>query len=219
MMLSVIRYRKARAEHLRELLETELKVREETLAYVSEELHDDVGQLLSLSKIHAYQINEILPNESSSGELVQLISQSLEKIRNISHVLKKEGENHLDVIQILNEEKQKVEALGNYSVEIKTSLESVEIENFKIPMVHRIIQEAINNALKHAKADSIEFKIAHEGSKLKIAVKDNGSGFDTNIDKIEGIGISNMKERANLIGAELILNSTLGIGSSVEIIL
>lgn len=219
-LYSISRYRKAQSLHVEKLLKSKLEVRDETLKFVAEELHDDTGQLLSLSKIHAHQLAESHPEDKNATEILGLISDSLDKIRNLSHVLKTDGSAELGIIDILKNEKRKIDSLGSHKVEIKSSNDvGFSIENERLSVVHRIIQEAVNNILKHANAKKIIFDVYQKNKIRHITVSDDGKGYKLFHEKPEGIGIKNMKERAELIGAKLLLNSKEGRGSSVEIIL
>ncbi len=219
LVFAVVKYRRAKIDHRNELLRTQIKVRNEAMKYVSEELHDDVGQLLSLSRIHAFQLNENHPEDESAIELLSLITSSLEKVRNISHVLINGDRGQLNLSEIIKEEKRKINALGDIEILMNGDLENIDVESEKVPFIHRIIQEALNNIVKHSEASEIELDVSQNEHKKIIRIRDNGKGFDSSKGGLKGIGLKNMQERADLIGAEIIINSAQGKGSSIELIL
>ena len=215
-LFSVLKYRKAQTEYSEELLLTRITVRDETLKFISEELHDDVGQLLSLGKIHAHQIVEEYPNDNNVSQILELIGDSLEKVRGISHVLNTSGENNEGIMEILRSEKRKIEALGDIKVEISRD-ESVEfaLENEQILIVHRIIQESVNNILKHANAKNIKFEIVGSSNKRSIVISDDGIGYDLIAIGSGGIGLKNMRSRAKLLRGEIKIDSSRFEGTRV----
>jgi signal transduction histidine kinase len=82
--------------------------------------------------------------------------------------------------------------------------------------IYRIIQEAINNALKYADASSIEIHVSGEGNHVRFAIQDNGKGFDqTTVDL--GNGLRNMKKRADDIQAKLELHTEQGVGTKIQL--
>jgi signal transduction histidine kinase len=81
--------------------------------------------------------------------------------------------------------------------------------------MYRIAQEAINNAVKHANATSIEVELFSTENYISMVIKDNGSGFSESTEKSNGIGLRTMNFRANMIGGNLKINSIRGQGTEV----
>ena len=85
---------------------------------------------------------------------------------------------------------------------------------------YRIIQEAIQNVIKHANAKDCNIEITKfENNELHLTIKDNGVGIDSNKKESEGIGLKNIKDRAKSLNSRLILTSELGKGTKIEIVI
>jgi len=96
--------------------------------------------------------------------------------------------------------------------------ELVELPAPVVEGLYRIAQEALNNALKHAQATSVTVYLHSEGKGVALEVVDNGQGFDSNkLDNIGGLGLVNMKERAEQLNGSLTINSVPGEGTSLKV--
>ena len=85
---------------------------------------------------------------------------------------------------------------------------------------YRILQEALNNAVRHAEADNIEVVFENDGQSLKLEVSDDGQGVEkAKVTSDGGIGLSSMQERARLLGVTFSIRSTRGEGTSVIVVL
>ena len=86
-------------------------------------------------------------------------------------------------------------------------------------MLFRIVQEALQNCIKHAKASNIDITIMADDGWVKISVQDDGNGFSPDPDRPQGLGLLNMRHRTNLLGGTITWNSVAGEGTRVEICL
>jgi two-component system sensor histidine kinase DegS len=114
--------------------------------------------------------------------------------------------------------------LHNIQVKVITNEETKEILPVIKLTIFRLVQEACNNIIKHAKASIINIDINYEDHRIKVIVKDNGIGFDVNnpksgnLDQLSSFGLSNMKERISLLSGSLEITSEEKIGTTVTII-
>jgi len=217
-----IRYRHVR-RGFRILSGRILDAQEEERKRLAREIHDGVGQPLLAVKLHLQMLHagaaagtpiekEALP------PLISEVSEAIEDLRQVA----------MDLRPALLREGTLMEALRWYSLKFseKTGL-TVSVDgddSFDVPAkikdhVYRIYQEALNNAGKHAVANHVGVRIGRKGKMLSLTVTDNGCGFDpaTVMSEARGIGLSTMKERAELLYGAIHIRSAPGRGTSIEI--
>ncbi|HLO80509.1 MAG TPA: ATP-binding protein [Chitinophagaceae bacterium] len=208
------------------LLQTEIEIQEQTFQFISMEIHDNITQVLSLSKLHlnCLELNKDAENLDRLTKSKDLISKSLEDLSNLSKsldsdIIESHGLTHAIQYEIerwkrFTDDKIELELIGN--------VEFLKHKNELL--IFRIIQEALNNIIKYAKASCIVIKIERNESELIISIKDNGIGFD--LEKVyenkkvgKMSGLKNMRQRAEILGGKLTINSRPGNGSTIEAII
>lgn len=186
---------------------------------IAKELHDGVMNKLASTRLNLY----VLQKRRDDATIEKCIAhinqiQNIEKeVRSIAHELNNEVFNNSNNFKsILEELIQEQNKLFSTQCELVIQ-EDINWESFdtKIKMnIFRIIQEALNNINKYAKATKASIKINSDGSTLFLLVEDNGIGF--NVAKTrKGIGLKNMKERANAIKGNLIVDSEKDQGTTI----
>lgn len=198
-----------------ELNRMQIEVKEQTLRNISWELHDNIGQLLTLAKIQLQNVE----NEDKTVEQVgETITKSIQELRSLSRLINPEVSKKLDLYDSVNEEIERLNRLN--FIEATCALEGSRfvISYDKQIIFFRIIQEFITNTIKHAKATKLDIAFNYTCDTLTIKARDNGIGFDMDADSyMVGQGLENMKNRAKLIGAEVKLNSVLGDETSLQL--
>ena len=199
------------------LLNTQLEIQEQTLTHISREIHDNIGQVLSLARLqlHSLSTND---QEDDIEHTDNLLEKAITDLRGLSHSLNtnsiKDNGFSASVTKLLEQFKK----TGKF----KTSF--IDETNFTVSDDHgiilfRIIQEVLNNIVKHADATEIIIRIANIDHHTTIFITDNGKGFD--LEKLHsvdnGIGIRNITERAMIIGAKLSVLSQPNNGTTVKI--
>ncbi|CAM1350601.1 sensor histidine kinase [Tenacibaculum halocynthiae] len=187
---------------------------------IAQELHDGVlsklfGTRLSLGFLKLQgDIDELNKHQYLLNEL-----QNVEKeIREVSHKLShtiSQSDNFKLLIKELFEEKSKIGGF-EYSVDISTEIDWKKIDEKGKINIHRILQEVIQNCIKHAKANTIKLKIVQEGGNMNIKIEDNGVGFDSEKEN-KGIGLKNINSRIKKLKGVIKVNSKLGEGTTIEI--
>ncbi len=206
-----------------EILKTQLEIKEQTLKYISEEIHDNVGQVLSLAVLNLSAIE--LYNTDKAAIKIENITRLVEKavadLRNLSKTLDADNIANVGLVSIIRFEMDLLEKTGVYKTSFKLSGEEKRLNGQKEIILYRIIQESLNNIIKHAKASFIKINLSFSDSHMSIEIADNGKGFDTsgstekNIYK-NGAGINNIKKRAHLIGGSLDINSVPSAGTTIS---
>jgi two-component system sensor histidine kinase UhpB len=210
---------------LQQLSRRLLEVQEEERRHLARELHDEIGQVLTVAKIHLQSVGSgpagLLP---SMEEPVQLLDRLLAQVRSLSLDLRPPLLDDLGLVAALNwllQHPAGGAATPRVHLMAPSSLRrcdpTIETACF------RIAQEALTNALRHAQAESVDLTVSIQGNSLHLTVTDNGIGFDAAAARVraEGggsIGLLGMSERASLAGGTLTLLSAPGRGTRIEAI-
>ena len=224
-LLFIVRYQqkqrsfqKERAEFSRELLQTKIEIQEQTLSNISRELHDNLGQTASLIKLQLNLLNtdEFDQNQEKIDQLKELSTDLMDEIRSISLGLKSENLERFGLIDMIQKDVQRYQKIGLLNIKVEVFENQIHLDTEKEIFLYRISQEIFNNILKHASAKEVSLTIKQNDSELEMIFKDDGIGFDPNLNK-QGNGLENIKERCDLIHAKLKITSNLNVGTTVEI--
>lgn len=186
-----------------ELVKTRIEIKDQTLSEISRELHDNIGQILSVAIM---QVNLYIqkPDEVSKeglDDLKNVLAKSLDEIRTLSRIINRDNlieSNFLEAIQLDLERIKKLKKI-DYNFTIKGHFPKINAGHELI--IYRIFQEAILNILKHSHSEVIDLDINCRKKQLEIKLTDHGIGFNAT-KKSSGSGLNNINVRAKLIGAD-----------------
>ncbi|HEV7780222.1 MAG TPA: sensor histidine kinase [Chitinophagaceae bacterium] len=222
---NILEKEQLRSGFQKELLQTQLEIQEQTLKTISEEIHDNIGQVLSLAKLKLNTIdtgNEVTLKEKIMDSK-NLVSKAIQDLRDLSRSLNTDNIASMGLLRALEYELEMIRKSGFETVlEIKGDTKRMEPQ--KELIVFRIIQETLNNIIKHAEAKRIMVTLSYNSDKLSLDVQDNGKGADMEVladneDNNKSLGLRNMKNRAKMIGAEFIFDSSPGKGTRVALVI
>lgn len=197
------------------LLQSKLEIQEQTFKYISGELHDNVGQVLSLLRLNLNTLNA--PAETNKINMMdKLMEKAISDVRNLGHSLDadyiRDNGWEKPVAKLLND----LQLTGKYTTQVQLGDNLPSIGNEKPIILFRMIQEVINNILKHAAADKIFFKAVNENGNLAITIQDNGKGFNRQTVS-DGAGLRNLENRSRMINADMTISGGPGTGTLVNI--
>ncbi len=195
-----------------EIIETQIEIREETLRNISWELHDNIGQLLTLAKIQLGQIEE--PNDTVS-EAEQTLSQCLTELRSLSKLINPDTFSSLSLTEALQMEMERFNRMKYLETQLYFNKATFELDTKIEIVIFRMLQEFFTNTIKHSKASQLSVNINYQENVLHIHARDNGIGFNAAHDDYDGIGLTNIKNRAKIIGASIEIVSTIGAGTQL----
>lgn len=198
----------------KEFTESQIEIREETLKNISWELHDNIGQLLTLAKI---QIQNITPETPELLETQDIISKSLSELRVLSKVINPEFIKTISLHEAIDIEINRLNRLNFIKARFITNGETFILDKKQEIIIFRMLQEFFSNTIKHAQASMLEVVITYGESSILFEAKDDGVGFDISKNTNLGIGLQSMRNRAKLIGAEVNLKSEINKGTSISI--
>ncbi len=198
------------------IAETQIEIREQTLRNISWELHDNIGQLLTLAKI---QLHQISGTHEGISEVTETISKSLNELRALSKLINPDALKNIMLPEALSLEVARFNRLNFIEATLTITGEEQIIDDKAEIILFRILQEFFSNTIKHAKASNLAVTLTYENKKLTIVAEDDGKGFNKSKDQPnKGIGLLNMKSRGKLIGAEIELESQVEKGTKLTII-
>ncbi|GAB5418861.1 MAG: sensor histidine kinase [Crocinitomicaceae bacterium] len=200
-----------------ELLRVENEVKEQTLLNVSRELHDNLGQVASLIKINMNMLSTKLSGNDLNqvNESLTLIKQLISDIKSLSNSLKGERLREIGWLESIEEEVRRANTIEGFKIEFLQKGAS-QLSHESELILFRIIQEILNNTLKHSRADKAVLKINCAANHTKISFEDNGEGFDVATVK-RGSGLNNIQDRCEMIHAEFEISSGKKEGTQISI--
>ena len=208
------------------LLQTQLEIQEQTLKNISEEIHDNIGQVLSLAKLNVGTMDIHQPQQLQQkiDDSKSLIAKAIQDLRDLSKSLHTGYVQEMGLLRAIEYELEMLRKAGKHETKLILTGEAFRFNNQKELILFRMVQEILNNIIKHANASTIEINMSYNSEFFSTTITDNGIGFDSrpleDSEKINfGLGIKNMHNRAKLIGAEFILFSTTGTGTTIQIVL
>lgn len=211
-----------RLSYERELLKSQLEIQEQTFRHISQEIHDNIGQMLSLAKLNLSTMDpaQQISLEQKITDSKKLVSQAIYDLRNLSHGLNTDYVADLGLARAIEHELEMIRKSGDQETVFQTEGNAYRIDKQREVIIYRIVQETLNNILKHAASRKIIIHLHYSLEEITLTITDNGKGFDLtplDIDKSYGLGIKNMYNRARLMGARFQISSTLGEGTSVVV--
>ncbi|PZP51464.1 MAG: hypothetical protein DI598_03175 [Pseudopedobacter saltans] len=183
----------------RQLTKARVETQEETLDIVSKELHDNIGQLLNSTKL-LLGIAQRDPSTCNDTMMVaqETLGKAISELRALSKSLNKDWMQQFDLIDNLLNETLRINQSGRFHLEFKYP-PSIPLNHEKQLVLFRVIQEAIQNAIKHAHASNEKIIITENDALLTVSIQDDGVGFNKEDISKTGIGILNMENRIRLL--------------------
>ena len=206
--------------HRTELLNNKLEIKQQTLQFIGREIHDNIGQKLTLAAIYAQQMDVTNLDHGTTQQLkgiTKILNDSLEELRDLSRSLAETKFENYTLTQLLTLEAEKINATGICKVILEVSDQAFTMNVTAKNFILRIIQEFIQNSLKHSHCKKIMVTLDHNENGFTIKVSDDGKGFDPQSIKSEGIGLNNMERRMKIIGGTFDLQSQPGAGTILNL--
>jgi len=209
---------KVRTESQIRILNATLDGKETERKQIAETLHDSVSALLSSANLHLQACKKLfkgpIPVEVEKSQ--NIIHEASHKIRNLSHTLVSSVLLKFGLAYAI---KDMAEKYSNSQLEIVFQTKNIQRydQDFEIKL-HNIIQELINNAIKHSEATIAEINLVEKDKKLLLSINDNGKGFDTlKMSHKDGLGINQIDARIHMMSGKFIIDSQKGKGTKISI--
>lgn len=205
-----------------ELTKTQMEVQEETRQGLAADLHDNIGQLLSLTNVTLASID--VDNNSKAKQKIftaqDLVERSIKELRQLSKLLHGEQLLQQGLAKAIEQQVNWLQKGGYYTVNYTNNTnDTLDVNKDKALFLYRLLQEAINNIVKHAEATVINITLELVSNQLCLTIADNGKGFntlDTGITQ-HGIGLHTMQRRIALLNGSVKVTSDIGVGTTVSL--
>ncbi|MGG6230742.1 tetratricopeptide repeat protein [Tenacibaculum sp. SDUM215027] len=184
---------------------------------IAQELHDAVGGSLAGIKL---QLDHLSSKEPKLSSIIDHLDETYNQVRHISHDLLSKKIANQQFTQLIKNYRQKIAASTHLKIETSFFNESLinKANNTIQTHLYKILQELINNVIKHAEASIIEIQLNAHTDIINLLFEDNGKGFVYN-EEMKGIGIHNIKERINLLKGTTTIDSKPNHGTLVNIVI
>lgn len=209
-------------DHQKELLSTQLEIQNQTMQHIGREIHDNVGQKLTLASLYTQQLafeNKAPHINDSIENISNIINESLSELRELSKTLTDNSIETKSISELIAAEAKKISELNLCEVRFDSSPIFVNASYQTKTIVLRITQEFIQNSIKHAKCSLITIDLKSDDNSIQLTLQDDGIGFDITQTKGNGIGLANMKKRTELIHGTFALESRPNHGTQLTVIL
>lgn len=189
---------------------------------IARDLHDGVGQMMSAAKMNlsAFESDIQFHTEEqkhSFEKIIGLVDESCKEVRHVSHnmmpnvLLKK---NLASALQDF------IDKIDKKTLEIHLYTEGLDqrLDSNTETVLYRVIQECVNNVIKHARASSLDISVIRDNDGISATIEDNGKGFDTGVnEKMNGIGLKNIQTRIEYLKGTVEFDSAVGKGTAVSL--
>ncbi|MDC8004902.1 ATP-binding protein [Aureisphaera galaxeae] len=197
----------------RELAEAQIEIREETLRNISWELHDNIGQVMTLAKVKAQNAGD---NPEKMKQAARLIGDGLDELRALSKMINPETIRKLSLRESVQMEIDRFNRMRFIDASLTIHGEVVDVNVKDQSILFRILQEFFSNTIKHSQATELKVDMYFKGENLIIKASDNGVGFNDS-ESFTGIGLKNMASRAKLIKTDFSIQSEENVGTTLTL--
>lgn len=205
-------------EEQKKRLQTEIAARENERARIAHDLHDEVGALLSTTKLYltVKQPNSEI-TEQARETAAELLDEAVLKLRSIAQNLLPENLKLFGLVKAIEHSCRQMENAGVFSIDFQHNV------GHRLPTesemhLYRIVQELLNNAIKHAKASRVVLSLFQQPDDLILTYEDNGVGFAVEETKKTGsLGLTTLDSRVQMLQGEMLIKSTQGKGVNITI--
>jgi signal transduction histidine kinase len=188
---------------------------------IAAELHDSLGQDLLIIKNRAVMGLKMLEDPAKVRDQIEQISgtasASINEVRQIAYNLRPYQLDEIGLTQALEELVERVSASSQ--IEFKVDIDPID-DLFAADAainLYRIVQESLNNVVKHSAATQVEVAVRRETTELEIEIRDNGKGFSAASQNRDGFGLRGLSERSRILGGRLSIQSAAGEGTVIRV--
>ena len=208
------------AIYQQELLKTQVEIQEQTFEQISKEIHDNITQVLSFVKLTLRSLGNALdePNKIKLEDTRELLSQTIIDLRDMSKSMSFEHIASAGLAKTIEKEFERMNKSDVIRVSYVTEGKIYSLGEQRELVLFRILQESMNNALKHSGAQHFNISLLYRDDFFNLTLEDDGSGFSPALlENKSGSGLRNIENRASLIGGKATIESAPGKGCRVSV--
>ncbi len=193
-----------------------IKGQELERARVGSELHDNVNQVLTTVKLYLELCKDgRVDSNDILSKCSYLLNNTINEIRNLSKQLSAPSLGKINFREALNDLVESIGAASQISINLHIGLKNCSEMDSELHLaIYRILQEQLTNIMKYARATRVQIELENSSDRLELLIRDNGVGFDTS-QRTNGIGLTNMRSRAAILGGTVEIQSQVHKGTTV----
>lgn len=200
----VLKQQMMQEEFSKQLMLAQIEVQEYTSAALSQELHDNIGQLLGTVKLMlAITAKELKVIPDTLDTAAKTLSKAIQDLRSLSKSLDKEWLQSFNFVENLHTETDRINASRDLKVQFNSEFVTLPLSSEAQVMLFRVVQEAIQNSIKHANPQNIAIHVKGSNHQIQLRIEDDGSGFDASAPLTNGLGMRNMAHRIKLLNGNI----------------
>jgi signal transduction histidine kinase len=212
-----IRLQSVQHEYQRDLLTSSIAAQEKERVRIGHDLHDEIGSSLSTAKLLVNQLHHTDPEkEQIVNSVNEILSHTIQNLKNISLNLYPSVLTKFGLVEGL----QYLVSVLSQASPLTFTLDADEITGLELPQelaLYRIVQELVNNAIKHSGASDMKITLKQTAHYIQLGVRDNGCGFDVQEPGKAGIGLKSIEARKEMLKADMQIQSVPGEGTYIII--
>jgi signal transduction histidine kinase len=220
LLSGMMKRRRRNNELMRHFMQRAIQVREEEHLHLARELHDNIGQRLSLLSMRLASLRNLHPlgdgNETELADSVQELDAVISEIHNLSHSMHSSRLEHLGLEDALSEVCSEVSKRYPVHVDFQVSGEFVRLDPRVSLCFYRVAQEALNNVVRHSRSAQAQVLLVRSSERLAMKVVDFGVGFDRKTVPF-GLGLASIEERMLSIRGSIFIESGPGKGTVIRV--
>lgn len=203
-------------EYEKAKLQIEVDAQKETMKKIGKEIHDSVGQKLTLASIYLKKNGTVatIGADAPINEISELIDESLTELRQLSRTLVNPKQYQTRLQDLILLETKRIQNINGIQIQVQQNGDS-ELQEDTKHNIHRIIQEFLQNSVKHAKCTNINIELNYTDHQLTVNCKDDGVGFDMGKNGGPGVGLMNIKKRVSEMMGQVEWKSQKGNGTQL----
>jgi two-component system, NarL family, sensor kinase len=209
----------------KEALRSQLEIQENTFKTIAQELHDNIGQMLSVVKLSlsALPLEQNHPAYELTRHSKEVLNKAIFDLSDLTKSLHSDRINDVGLVESMRFELISIKKAGLIDVQFSLKGEEFQLPEQKAIFLFRMFQEMLNNILKHSRAKQVSVTVSFlEDNTFVLEVEDNGIGFNVaekqnSVLSSRGVGLKSMHNRAQLMGASFNISSEAGKGTHVLI--
>ena len=201
-----------------------IEAEEKERTRIAKELHDGIGQQLSAAKLNISGLQGVLtisnPEEKAMLQnAVDLIDESVKEVRIVSHSMMPNALIKSGLVSAVKEFVNKISSSGSLKINLEIVGLTGRLEQTVETVLFRVLQELVNNIIRHAKATEVSIQIIKHEKELTVLIEDNGVGFNVEevLNKASGIGLKNIQSRVAFLNGQVFFDSHVNKGTTVTV--
>jgi signal transduction histidine kinase len=208
--------------YLTQLYATKLEIQQQTMDNIGKEIHDNIGQKLTLASIYMQQLeheNKQTDTKEGIQNISGILNETLWEMRELTKSLTQNSISEQLIYDLIQKECERVEKLKIIKVKFLCYDKKLILDTEIKTILVRIVQEFIQNSIKHSECETISIVMHSLKQKATLVLTDDGIGFDLEKRYSNGMGLKNMEKRVKMILGTFAIESKINVGTKITITL